>query len=263
MNVCVIIAAAGRSERFGPSQKLDQDLGGRALLLRTVELFTKRQEVRQIIVAAPPDGIDDFRAKYGPALGFHGASVVAGGVESRAETVRNALAEVSADATHVAVHDAARPAVDARLLDRLFEAARNLDAVVPAVPISSTVKRVAGDAVDLAGNEDDALADAILGDAGRPVIETRAVVETVDREGLVEVQTPQVFAVDLLRRAYGQADLAGATDDATLVERLGETVHAIEGDARNVKVTTPDDLALVRAILGVRAPAERPAHKRF
>lgn len=263
MNITVIIPAAGRSTRFGPTGKLDQDLGGRPLLMRTVELFTKRQEVRTILVAAPPDSVDDFRAKHGPSLSFHGATIVEGGRAERWETVRNALAYVPDESTHVAVHDAARPAASTELLDRLFEAARTLDAVIPAVRITATVKRVGDDTTDVADHGDDALAGAILGDAGRTSIDARVVLDTVNRDGLVEVQTPQVFATNLLRRAYEQDDLSGATDDASLVERLGETVHAIDGDARNIKITTPGDLALVRAILGVRAPAERPAHKRF
>ncbi len=263
MNVGVIIAAAGRGERFGPMSKLDQDIGGRALLMRTVELFTKRDEVRTIVVAAPPDTFEDFKAKYGATLGFHGATVVAGGREHRWETVRLALDAIPQECTHVAVHDAARPAAGAELLNRLFEAARTLPAVVPAVRITATIKRIGDTSVNVAANPDDALADSILGDAGRPSIEACPVLETLDREGLAEIQTPQIFQADLLRRAYAQENLTGATDDAALVERLGETVHAVEGDVTNVKVTTSDDIRLVRAILGVRPPAERPAHKRF
>ena len=263
MNVGVIIAAAGRGERFGPTSKLDQDIGGRALLMRTVELFTKRDEVRTIVVAAPPDTFEDFKAKYGATLGFHGATVVAGGREHRWETVRLALDAIPQECTHVAVHDAARPVAGAELLNRLFEAARTLPAVVPAVRITATIKRIGDTSVNVAANPDDALADSILGDAGRPSIEACPVLETLDREGLAEIQTPQIFQADLLRRAYAQENLTGATDDAALVERLGETVHAVEGDVTNVKVTTSDDIRLVRAILGVRPPAERPAHKRF
>jgi 2-C-methyl-D-erythritol 4-phosphate cytidylyltransferase len=179
---------------------------------------------------------------------------VAGGREARWETVRNALAEMPKECTHIAVHDAARPAVSKELLDRLFDAARNLSAVVPAVRVTSTVKRLSEETIDVANREGDVLADAILGDAGRPSLSANAVTDTVDREGLAEVQTPQVFEAALLRRAYAQDDLSGATDDAC---------HAVEGDVTNLKVTTPGDLKLVRAILGVRAPAERPSHKRF
>ena len=263
MNVGVIIAAAGRGERFGPTSKLDQDVGGRALLMRTVELFTKRDEVRTVVVAAPPDTFEEFKAKYGPTLGFHGATVVPGGRKGRWENVRLALDAIPAECTHVAVHYAARPAGGAELLNRLFEAARTLPAVVPAIPITATVKRIGESSLDVAANPDDALAESILGEAGRPSIEARPVLETVDREGLAEIQTPQIFEADLLRRAYAQEDLTGATDDATLVERLGETVHAVEGDVTNIKVTTSGDIRLVRAILGVKPPSERAAHKRY
>jgi 2-C-methyl-D-erythritol 4-phosphate cytidylyltransferase len=178
--------------------------------------------------------------------------------------VQAALAHVPDDVTHVAVHDAARPAAPAAMLDRLFEAASMVPAVIPGVPIQATVKRGTADAVTLEPrDDDDALADMILGDAGRAAIEARAVTETVDRRDLYAIQTPQIFEVELLRRAYAQDDLTGATDDASLVERLGEPVQIVAGDIRNLKVTTQEDLELVRAILALKPPAERPAHKRF
>ncbi len=267
MKVCVIIPAAGSSSRFGESDKLSQDLGGRALLIRTVELFAKREEVSWIIVAGPvePAGVfAAFKEKYGPTLGFHGAKIVEGGRIDRWETVKNALAEVPEEATHIAVHDAARPGVSKEVLDRVFEAAGTLSAVVPAVEIGATVKRLAADVEEVVPEEDDdGIADLILGEVGKTKIKTREVVETVDRKNLVEIQTPQLFEVDLLRRAYAADDLSGATDDASLVERLGEKVHAVKGDVRNLKVTTPADLKLMRAVLNVKPPAERPVHKRF
>ncbi|MBT8486453.1 MAG: 2-C-methyl-D-erythritol 4-phosphate cytidylyltransferase [Phycisphaerales bacterium] len=265
MNACVIIPAAGRSERFGASDKLGQDLGGRPLLLRTVELFARRDEVRTIFVAGPPDpaAFQDFRERYAATLGFHGATVVPGGTAARWETVRAVLPEVPADATHVAVHDAARPGASKTLLDRVFEAARTFDAVVPGLAVDDTVKRVGATADEADPDADDALADAILGEAGRARIHAWPVVETVDRADLMLVQTPQIFATSLLRRAYEQSNLDGVTDDASLVERLGEPVHVVEGEVSNFKITTPADLTLMRAVLGLKAPAERPVHKRF
>ena len=262
MNVCVIIPAAGRSERFGSADKLAQDLGGRPLLMRTVELFTKREEVSSILVAGPPDSIEDFKNRYGAALGFLGAQIVEGGRGERWESIRNALGQAP-DCSHIAVHDAARPAVSKALLDRLFEAAKSLAAVVPAVQITATVKRVTQETTDVADRADDARADAILGEVGRQSILARKVCETLNRQGLVEVQTPQIFQARLLRRAYEQEGLDGATDDAMLVERLGEPVHVIDGERSNIKVTTQADLKLMRALLGVRSPKERPVHKRF
>lgn len=266
MNVCVIIPAAGRSRRFGESDKLAQDLGGRPLLIRTVELFAKRDEVRSIIVAGPPEPPEEFNAfreRYGATLGFHGASVVPGGRDHRWQTVKAALASVPEDATHTAVHDAARPGASKELLDRVFEAAALLDAVVPAVKISATIKRLGDEAEEITPEEDDAIADLILGAAGKTTVKARRVIETIDRRNLVEIQTPQIFRADLLRRAYAADDLTGATDDASLVERLGEPVHTVEGDVRNFKVTSPADLKLMRAVLGVKPPSERPVHKRF
>lgn len=266
MNICVIITAAGRSTRYGESDKLAQDLGGRSVLLRAAELFTKREEVRSIIVAGPPDDLNSFKDKYGPALGFHGARIVAGGRDHRWETVRNALNAadvIPADTTHVAVHDAARPGTSNDVLDRVFHAAEKLHAVIPVVPINATIKRVSEDNMEVRSGDDDALADLILGEAGKVTIQSRRVLQTIDRTGLVEVQTPQVFEISLLRRAYAQSNLDGATDDAELVERLGEPVYAVEGDVRNIKITRPADLKLMRAILGVPPPAERPVHKRF
>lgn len=261
MRICAIIPAAGASRRFGAGDKLAQDLGGRSLLLRTVELFTKRDEVTSIVVAAPPDDLDGFREKYGAPLSFHGVRIVPGGRVERWETVKLALAAVPDDATHVAVHDAARPGASDELIDRVLEAAKVHPAVIPGLTVTSTVKRVSEAIVSAA--EDDALASAILGDAGREGTSARLVEATLPRDRLVLVQTPQVFEVDLLRRAYAEADPSGTTDDSMVVERLGERVVVVEGDPRNIKVTTPDDLAMIRSILGVRPPADRPVHKRF
>ncbi len=258
--VAVIIAAAGQGTRFG-SDKLAQDLGGRPLLLRTVELFTKRDEVGAIIVAAPPETLDDFRTRYGAQLGFHGVTIVAGGRTERWESVRNALAAVPQECTHIAVHDAARPAVSDALLSRLFDAAQVADAVIPGVAVSSTLKRISEESFQ--ATPDDAVADAILGDAGKEGVRGHRVEATLARARVMAIQTPQIFAGALLRRAYTQENLAGATDDAMLVEQLGEPVLVIEGEARNMKVTTPADLTILRSILGVRAAEDRPAHKRF
>ena len=261
MHVTVIIPAAGSSRRYG-TDKLAQDLGGRAMLLRTVELFTKRDEVRSIIVAGPPDDLDGFRERYGAPLSFHGVRIVEGGREERWETVRNALAAVPEETTHVAIHDAARPGASDELLTRIFEAARVHAAVIPGLPVADTLKRVGEQAVE--AEQEDAIADMILGDAAEQTKAKGRVVEaTVDRTRVVAVQTPQVFEIGLLRRAYAQADLTGATDDAGLVERLGEPVIVVDGEFRNLKVTVPDDLAAMRSILGLKAPEGRPTHKRF
>ncbi len=271
MKVAVIIPAAGSSRRYAEASmeggvgrsKLDEDLGGRPVLQRTVEVFTKRPEVAMIVVAGPADpaAMAEFRTRHGDKLGLLGVRVCVGGKDHRYETVRNALAEIpaEADVTHVAVHDAARPCVSEALLDRLFEAAAKFPAVIPALDVADTLKRVDPEPIQAA--DADPLA-AILGDAGRTTSKVRRVEATVDRTNLVAVQTPQVFEIGLLRRAYAQSDLS-STDDAQLVERLGERVVVVQGEATNIKITRPADLGLARQILGVRGPQERPVHKRF
>ena len=261
MRVCVIVPAAGSSRRYG-MDKLGQDLGGRAMLLRTVELFTRRDEVKSIVVAGPPDELDDFRDRFGAQLGFHGVRIVPGGRAERWETVRNALEAVPEDATHVAVHDAARPGASDELIGRVFEAAKVHPAVIPGLTIADTLKRVGEETVR--AEEEDAVADLILGESVEAATSKGRFVEaTVDRTGMVAVQTPQIFEIGLLRRAYAQPDLRGATDDAGLVERMGQKVLVVEGELRNLKVTVPADLALMRTMLGLKAPDGRPAHKRF
>ena len=248
MNLAVIIPAAGASTRFGFGDKLSQDLGGRAILLRAVEAFVKREETQTIIVAAPPDDLEGFKGRFGPQLSFHGARIVPGGRTERWESVQNALAELDEATTHVAVHDAARPNVSPELLDRVLDAARVHPAVIPGVRVSSTLKRIGRETVRAA--EDEAIADAILGGSdqleGAP--SAHLVEETVSRDRVVAIQTPQVFERSLLERAYRQEGIDGATDDAMLVEQLGEPVVVVEGEGRNIKVTTQEDLALARLL---------------
>ena len=264
MDVCVIIPAAGASARYaragGVRSKLNEDLGGRPVLQRTVEMFTKRDEVGSVVVAGPADdeAWQDFVDRHADRIGLLGATLCRGGKETRTQSVRNALEHVPEEATHVAVHDGARPCMPPELLDRVFQAAASFDAVIPAIPVPDTLKRVSDDEEE--GAEADPL-DAILGNAG--AAKARAVLATVDRDGLHLVQTPQVFSRDLLVRAYAQADDGAATDDASLVERLGERVVVVEGDPRNIKITRPWDIPLARGLMGLSASKSRPTHKKF
>lgn len=264
MKLAVIIPAAGASSRFGGRSKIDEDLGGRPVLQRTVELFANRPETACVMVAGPAGSFEEFRLRHGDRLGLMGVSVCKGGATHRHESVRNALeALLGTDAgkacTHVAVHDAARPATPPDLIDRVLAAAGKHAAVIPVVDAPDTIKRVSAQATE---DRDIDPLDAILGTAGKANTSFRAVEATVPRENLVLVQTPQVFEIGLLRRAYAQRDLT-STDDAQLVERLGERVVVVEGDPRNLKITRPGDVDLVRRILNLRGPAEREAHKKF
>lgn len=275
MHIAVIIPAAGASRRYADSgglrSKLDEDLGGKPVLQRSVEIFTKHDDVRFIVVAGPGDDTEfaEFKARHADRLGLLGAAIVKGGKDHRWQTVKAALDAIPTEAggekiTHVAVHDAARPAASAELIDRVFELARHHPAVVPGFEVGDTLKRVSK--ADGPARPSDPLA-AILG-ASASEEKTIVVESTIDRAGLFAVQTPQTFAVDVIRAAYAQADLS-STDDASLVERLfasegkGRRVVVAPGDARNIKVTRAIDLPLVRAIMGLRGPEERPVHKRF
>lgn len=269
MQIAVIIPAAGASRRYQDSgdglsarSKLEEDLGGRPMLQRTVELFTKHADVGAIIVAGPADNdaFAQFKLRHSDKLGLLGAQLCQGGASHRYETVANALKLVPASATHVAVHDAARPCTSPELIEAVFDAARQgHNAVIPGVDVPDTLKRV--DPTPIVNQAPDPLA-AILGttDQAKPI--GRAVSATIDRTNVVGVQTPQVFEVGLLRRAYAQKDLS-STDDAQLVERLGEAVLVVPGDPRNIKVTRASDIHLARAILDLRPPSSREAHKRF
>lgn len=216
-----ILVAAGAGSRLGGDRpKAFVALGGRPLLAESLERLDLSDWVDAIVVAAPVGWEEPTILLAEELVASKVAAVVTGGA-SRAESVRNALAEVPGGALVVLVHDAARPLVDEGILERLLGGlAEGVDGVVPGLAVSDTVKRV----------------------------ERGVVAETIPREGLVTVQTPQAFRADRLRAAYG-GDLEGATDCASLVERAGGRIGVVAGDPRLVKVTTGDDLALVERLL--------------
>lgn len=275
MNVAVIIPAAGSATRYQAAgavrHKLDEDLGGKPVLQRTIEVFTKFDSdefsIGPILVAGPHADAEfaEFKDRHLDRLGLLGARLVRGGRTHRWETVAAALAELPAGDGLVAVHDGARPCVTHDLLDRVLRAARRFGAAVPAIPVSDTIKRVVE--AEAEAEEQDRAA-AILGLAPATDGPQKFVAGTVPRTGLVLAQTPQVFRHALLDVAYAQ--VAGCpTDDAEVVEsylgRSGEAgrIAIVEGSPRNIKVTLPADLTLARNVLGHREPEGKPAHKRF
>lgn len=214
--VVALVPAAGQGLRLLRGQpKAFVELGGSTLLQRSVDGLTSSGAVDRVVVMVPADLVEHTRALFGPSV-----TVVAGAAE-RTDSVRSGLSEVG-DAGIVLVHDAARALTPPTLIARVVAEVRaGRTAVVPALPVADTIK-----SVDIMG----------------------AVVGTPDRSALRAIQTPQGFRADLLRRAYAEAS-GTATDDAGLVERLGETVHTIVGDARAFKITTPHDLLLAEAIV--------------
>jgi 2-C-methyl-D-erythritol 4-phosphate cytidylyltransferase/2-C-methyl-D-erythritol 2,4-cyclodiphosphate synthase len=190
------------------------------LLAESLDRLDRSPWVDAIVVAAAPGWEEPSILLSEELATTKVVSCVTGGA-TRAESVRIALEDVSEDAIVVLVHDAARPLVDDAVIERVLgPLAEGFDGAIPALEVPDTIKRV----------------------------ERGAVVETVPREGLVGAQTPQAFLAPALRRAYA-GDLAGATDCASLVERSGGHVAVVEGDRRLLKVTTPEDLALVESWL--------------
>ncbi|XAL99621.1 IspD/TarI family cytidylyltransferase [Phycisphaeraceae bacterium D3-23] len=257
MNIGVILPAAGLGRRFAvggasASSKVEFELDGKPVFLHAAERFLGRAEVVQVLLAVDPDKLEDFRFRWEDKLSFLGMTLVPGGKQDRWETVKNALAHVSPEASHIAIHDAARPLASAAMIDRVFAAVEEHDAVVPGLAMGDTVKRVEQEASSAA--EADPL-DVLLGGAGARPTATK-VIETVPREGLWRVQTPQVFERTLLEACYTKVDATnadGITDDASIVERAGHSVFVVEGDPLNLKLTQPADAELLEAVLRMRA----------
>jgi 2-C-methyl-D-erythritol 4-phosphate cytidylyltransferase len=219
LKVAVVVPAGGSGMRMtgAGTRKQYLELGGEPILLRALRPFLEHPAVRWVVVALPAEDLRD------PPIALpESVTVVEGGAE-RGDSVGRGLAAVPEDADIVAIHDAARPLLSRPVLDRVLEAARGGVGAVAGLPVVDTLKRVDGD---------------------------RGVVETVDRRGLWRAQTPQAFPRAMITAAYRRAAEEGVrgTDDAALVERYGGTVVMVEGDACNLKVTRPADLALAQAL---------------
>jgi 2-C-methyl-D-erythritol 4-phosphate cytidylyltransferase len=221
VSVWAVLAAAGRGERLGSDRpKAFARLGGRPLLAESLERLEGSDWIDFIVIGAPAEW-EEPAILLAEELGAGKVSSVVTGGASRSKSVREALAEVADDAAVVLVHDAARPLLPDEVIERvLAPLSEGWDGVVPALPVSDTVKRVEGDRV----------------------------VETLPRGELVVVQTPQAFIASVLREALG-GDISDASDCASLVEARGGRVKVVEGDRRLLKVTSPEDLAVVEAWL--------------
>ncbi len=218
MSIWAIIAAAGSGSRMGGNRvKTLQTLGGRAVISYSVEAL--RQACRGVVIAAREEDMTAFQQVLAQD-GLEADAYVKGGSRRR-DSVENALRALPPDCDLVLVHDGARPLCSRALIRRVTDSARLHGSGVPALPLLDTVKRV----------DEKGLA-----------------VETLDRGSLRQVQTPQGFRRDLLERAYSQVK-GEVTDDASLVEALGEPVHLVEGDRDNIKLTLPGDLERAQGIL--------------
>jgi 2-C-methyl-D-erythritol 4-phosphate cytidylyltransferase len=233
----VILPAAGQSSRFRDKEKKPfATLDGRAVWLRSAELFVTRPDVAQCIIVIAKGDQELFRRRYGANLAFMNVQIADGGAE-RFESVANALALVKPEADHIAIHDAVRPCLTPELVNAVFTKAAEVGAALLAVAVTDTVKKVGG---------------------------KQRVEATLPRQGLWLAQTPQVFRRDWLEAAYAHRAKLGKdiTDDAQLVEAAGNPVHVVEGAATNLKITTKADLHLAEAILKAmpKPKPSGPAH---
>lgn len=256
MNTTVILPAAGLGSRFAlgdraSSSKIEFELAHKPVFLRTIALFHSRPDVGQIILAVNPRQLDDFKFRWEDQLAFLGVKLIAGGEAERWQTVQLALEHVSEQATHVAVHDAARPCASHKMIDRVFEAACRLSAIAPGLPMSDTLKQAKPINNDIQPTDP---LDAIFGEPIEST-PTHTITQTVPRDGLFRVQTPQAFERRLITDAYAALtpDIAtGLTDDASVAEQAGHKVHIVEGDPLNIKLTHPADAELLEAVIHLR-----------
>jgi len=217
--VSVIIPAAGSGRRFaGAEGKIFQPIGDRPVFLRSVDAFSARGDVCEIQLVLSAADVDEVARRFGDELKAAGVRLIEGG-PTRSQSVRGALAGVSAEAELVCVHDAVRPCVRQAWIDAVFAKADRTGAAILACPLHGTIKKAGPDDV---------------------------IAETLCRDGLWEAQTPQVFRRDILLAAYAAG--TDATDDAELVQALGHRVTAVAGDPRNIKITTRADLDFARAV---------------
>lgn len=215
-----VIVAAGSASRMGGIDKVTAKIHGEPMIVHTLRAFETCDAVSEIVVVTREDLILPIT---GMAKPFSKVRAVVAGGKSRQESVRLGLNALSEKVKLAAVHDGARPLVTWQLIDRVVRAANTYGAAAPAIPVKDTIK----------------------------VVEGRVVKSTPDRNTLYAVQTPQVFDFDLLRGALKKAEQDGVqlTDDCSAVERIGMAVKIVEGDERNLKVTTPMDLKIAELMM--------------
>ncbi len=230
MKATVLIPAAGTGRRMGGSvSKQYLELAGKPILAHTLTLFENHPLIENIYPIVPPDDISYCQKQIIDCYGFSKVRrIVAGGAE-RQDSVRNGLNALSEDGLNqpqrpVLIHDGARPLFDSQCLSTLIEIVGEIGACTLGVPVKDTIKDV----------------------------ENNRITRSPDRSRLWQAQTPQGFQYRLIREAFDRADQDGfiATDDASLLERLGHPVQMLEGDYRNIKVTTPEDILIAVALLG-------------
>ncbi len=215
-----VIVAAGTASRMGGIDKVMAELKGEPMIARTVRTFQNCDAISEIVIVTREDLILPIT---GLCAGMDKVTAVVAGGNSRQESVQAGLRSLSPKVKLAAIHDGARPLITWQVIDRTVRAANTYGAAAPAIPVKDTIKVVKGGVV----------------------------VSTPDRATLQAVQTPQVFDIQLLRGALKKTAQDGAqvTDDCSAVERMGMSIKIVEGDERNIKVTTPMDLKIAEMLL--------------
>lgn len=217
-----VIAAAGTSQRCKGEDKLFYRINGRPVLAYAIDAFECSKLIDDIIIVARAENFE----RIGIICSNYGLSkvskIIKGG-EARHESVLSGIYAASDKAKLIAIHDGARPCLDVGLLEMTIHAAAKYHAAAPAVAIASTVKRVEGSVIS----------------------------ETVSREGLFEIQTPQIFRAEIIKAALTNAMKSSIdiTDDCMAAELIGVPVHIVEGTRRNIKITENDDLYIVESLI--------------
>ncbi len=225
MRIAAIVPAAGIGRRMGLStEKQFLSLRGGPIIVHTLKVLARQRDITEIYLVAPVDKIDFCRAEFIDKYNFaKKINVIAGGKE-RQDSVANGLACLGKSFDLVLVHDGVRPLVSRDTIERVIEAAMVNGAAIAALPVKETIKEVnAGGLVE----------------------------NTLAREKLFSVQTPQVFRYPLIKKAFERAASEGfyGTDEASLVEHMGGAVKVVAGNPENIKITTPEDLVLAEALL--------------
>ncbi|MBQ3072240.1 MAG: 2-C-methyl-D-erythritol 4-phosphate cytidylyltransferase [Oscillospiraceae bacterium] len=217
-----VIVAAGSASRMGGTDKIMTELGGEVVIRRTIRAFEENPHISEILIVTREALLEPIAKLCADAAFTKTRSVLLGG-QTRSDSVRAGLDNLSKKAKYVAVHDGARPLVSQEIITKTVRSAVKYGAAAPAIPVKDTIKRA----------------------------KNGFILETPPREELFAVQTPQVFDVDLLRAALHDAaeKNAALTDDCSAVERIGMRVFLTEGEERNLKITTPPDLHMAESFL--------------
>jgi len=230
MKADAVIVSAGKGHRFMEGRKKQFfSLGGKPVLAHTIDQFEICSLIRQILLVVGQEDLDYCLKEIVETYGYRKVSLIIPGGKRRQESVKKGLDTLPGDTEIIVIHDGVRPFVTKEMIEESIQFAARCGAVVTAMPVKDTIKMAHPDGT---------------------------VLQTLERESLWQVQTPQTFQAPIIKEAYLKATEDGfiGTDDASLVERLGIKVHILQGSYTNIKITTPEDLMLANLFLKEKSP---------